>query len=98
MTYQDVSEAARDTDLRFRVAGCIATLDLTGVDIYGPSRHPLAIAENYMWQIAGDQAVYEAYAYAVLNEVPNPGSDPGVVTDAMILAAVQDALGIVPPE
>lgn len=68
-----------------------------GVNIDGPSRQPLAIAENYMWQIAGNQAVYETYAYAVATENPNPGLDPAAVTDAMILAAVEDVLGISDP-
>ena len=47
---------------------------------------PEALASVHMWRIAADIAA--AYAYAVATDLPNPGKDEAVVTDAAILAAV----------
>jgi hypothetical protein len=99
MTYHDVAAAAADNQLRLRVAGCIATLDDNDIPeaMYAMAgRHPVAIADNIMWNVAGDSTISDAYAYGVATDVPNPGDDPAVVTDAMILTAVQDAIGITP--
>lgn len=91
MTYHDVAAAAADNHLRLRVAGCIATLDYTPTS---GRTHVLSIADDIMWEVAGNSEISDAYAYGVLTNVENPGDDPAVVTDAMILTAVQDALGI----
>lgn len=101
MTYHDIAVAAADNQLRLRVAACIATLDGQfdlPSNMSMPNTHPLSIADNIMWHVAGHSDVSDAYAYGVLTEVENPGDDPAVVTDAMILASVQNALGITPPE
>lgn len=91
MTYHDVAAAAQDNHLRLRVAGCVATLDYTPTS---ERTHVLAIADSIMWEVAGESAVSDAYAYGVATDVENPGDDPAVVTDVMILAAVEEALGI----
>jgi hypothetical protein len=93
MGYKAVSDAARDTDLQYRIAGCIATQ--TGYSLpAGVSDNPLAVASHIMWKCAGQPGWGDAYAYAVFTNVPNPGLDEGVITDGMILSAVQAVLGI----
>lgn len=101
MTYHDIAVAAADNDLRLRVAACIATLDGQfdlPLNVSMPNAHPLTVADTIMWHVVGHTEVSDAYAYGVLTEVENPGDDPAVVTDAMILASVQNALNITPPE
>ncbi len=41
-----------------------------------------------MWRIVANGPIADAYSYAVATNVPNPGKDEAVVTDANILAAV----------
>lgn len=52
-----------------------------------------ALASLHMWRICAQSSVSDAYAYAVNTEVPNPGRDEAVITDAVLLAAVQTVLG-----
>lgn len=97
MAYYNIALAAQDNSLRDRIAGCIATLDqgqLSGVG----DNHPPSIADSIMWRVVGDKDVSDAYASGVSAKVKDLGSDPEVVTDAMLLAAVQKALNITPPE
>ena len=82
MSYNHIADAAQDSDLRRRVAACFAQ-QTTGTE------QPEALASVHMWRIAA------AYAYGVDTNVPNPGRDEAVVTDAAILAAVS---AIVNPE
>ena len=93
MAYSDIAAAAQDIQLRLRVAACISTQ--TGYQIpSGIHNHPIAIADYYQWQLAGQPGWGDAYAYAVANENPNHGNDPAVITDGMILSGVQAVLGI----
>ena len=52
------------------------------------TEQPEALASVHMWRIAADPTIADAYAYGVDTDVPNPGRDEAVVTDAAILAAV----------
>ena len=88
MTYNHIADAAQDSDLRRRVAACFAQ-NTTGTE------QPEALASVHMWRIAADATIADAYAYGVDTDVPNPGRDEAVVTDAAILAAVD---AIVAPE
>ena len=81
MSYNHIADAAQDSDLRRRVATCFAQ-QTTGTE------QPEALASVHMWRIAADNDIADAYAYAVATNVPNPGKDEAVVTDAAILAAV----------
>ena len=81
MSYNHIADAAQDSDLRRRVAACFAQ-QTTGTE------QPEALASVHMWRIAADSDIADAYAYAVATNVPNPGKDEAVVTDAAILAAV----------
>ncbi len=86
MTYAAVSQAARDEDLRNRIAACIATENIGGM-------HPLAQADQIQWRVAG--AVADEYSYAVASNVESPGKDLGVIPDATLRTAVLDALGVI---
>ena len=81
MSYNHIADAAQDSDLRRRVAACFAQ-NTTGTE------QPEALASVHMWRIAADNDIAAAYAYAVDTDVPSPGKDEAVVTDANILAAV----------
>ena len=81
MSYNAIAAAAQDADLKRRVAACFAQ------ETDGPEQPP-ALAELHMWRIVANGPIADAYSYAVAANVPNPGKDEAVVTDANILAAV----------
>ena len=91
MSYNHIADAASDSDLRRRVAACFAQ-NTTGTE------QPEALASVHMWRIAADNDIADAYAYAVATNVPNPGRDEAVVTDAAILAAVDAIVNPAPVE
>jgi hypothetical protein len=80
MSYNTQAALAVDGDLRNRVAACAAT---QGV----PS--PVQWADAHLWSLSGAPGWDGAYAYALATGNPRPGYDEGVITDGMILAAVQ---------
>ena len=47
--------------------------------------------QNVQW-IAAAPGFADAYAYALATGVPKPGADPAVITDADLLAAVQQRI------
>lgn len=91
MSYNHIADAAQDSDLRRRVAACFAQ-QTTGTE------QPEALASVHMWRIAADSDIAAAYAYAVDTDVPSPGKDEAVVTDANILAAVEAIVAPDTPE
>lgn len=91
MTYNAIASAAQDPDLRTRVAACFAQ-QTTGPD------QPEALAAVHIWRICADSAIHDAYAYAVATDVEQPGKSESVVTDAMILAAVDAIVNPAPVE
>ena len=99
MTYNHQAAASQDTALRLRVAACIATQDPASYEVpsFSPSGHPLAIADAIMWQCCGQPGWAEAYSYAEETNVPDPGRNEGVITDAVILSGVQAVLGVIAP-
>ena len=82
MSYNAIAAAAQDADLKRRVAACFAQ------ETTGPEQPP-ALAELHIWRIVANGPIADAYSYAVATDVPNPGKDEAVVTDAQILAAVE---------
>ena len=81
MSYNAIAAAAVDADLKRRVAACFAQ-QTTGTE------QPEALASVHMWRIVANGPIADAYSYAVATDVPNPGKDEAVVTDANILDAV----------
>ena len=92
MAYASIAEMSEDVALTRRIAGCIATQDYTPPQ--GIYNTPLAIADVIKWRCVGQPGWAAAYEYAVNSNNPNPGADEAVITDAMILSAVQLILGI----
>lgn len=85
MSYNDVATLAVDPDFRVRVAASYATEP-------GVTMHPLSWTDSYQWTIASAPGFGAAYASAIAGDVPNPGKDESVISDAMILGAVQALL------
>jgi hypothetical protein len=93
MSYKHVYDMARDGNLAIRIAGCVATQ--TGYTLpTGTVDHPVSIAEAIQWLCAGQPGWEDAYAYAIATNIEDPGLNEAVITDEMILSAVQLVLGI----
>ena len=82
MTYRIQAAMAQDRSLHARIAACAAREGIT-------DPHPLAWASDHQWRLAAEPGWDDAYAYAIASGVPDPGGSEGVVTDGMILSAVQ---------
>ena len=58
-----------------------------------PSRCPTPTATTWaathVWAVAAAPGFADAYSSALAGGVPTPGRDPAVITDAMLLGAVQ---------
>ena len=82
MTYTSIAQMAGDPYLRDRITACAATEDATKND-------PVSWAMNHAWQVVAAPGWATAWDSALAADVENPGADPGVITDAMILTQVQ---------
>ena len=87
MSYATMARMAQDADRRRRVAACAAS---EGLGSRGPGW-----ADEHAWEMAAQPGWDAAYAYALAAGVESPGADESVITDGMILAAVQPM--ITPP-
>lgn len=85
MAYFDIALLANDWDFLNRVTACVATEANAPAD-------PQGWATDHRWQIAAAPGFGDAYAYAILSGVNQPGKDASVITDGMILGAVQAEL------
>ena len=78
---------AADPALQARVTGCIA------VQTTGPDQ-PAALMGVHITRICAEPGWAQAWMSALQTGVENPGSDPAVISNEQILAAVQKHLGI----
>ena len=85
MSYNDVRAMVKDHALVERIAACAATQP--GI------ASPLDWAWANVWHLASSPGWDASWDYAEAVPVPNIGADEGVITDAMILSAVQARLG-----
>lgn len=85
MAYSDVAALSSDTDFSLRTQACYATEP--GADASGSN--PATWQADHAWLMAAQPGFGDAYASAVANNVPRPGNDPSVISDAQILTAVQ---------
>ena len=85
MAYLDVFAMTQDTPLHGRLAAAAATEQAPGDPDLWVATNRYALASAPGWG--------EAWASAVAAENENPGADPGVITDGMILSQVQAILG-----
>ncbi|QJD49999.1 hypothetical protein SEA_RASOVI_22 [Microbacterium phage Rasovi] len=91
MSYATVALMRRDYDLANRVAACVA--------VEGISDYPEQWAGENAWALAAQPGWAEAWESAVVSHPDpdyRPALDEGVITDGMILSAVQ-SLHAVPP-
>lgn len=80
MSYATIAVCAKDQALQDRVNAAIAG---EGVDA------PASIMFEMIWAISASSDIAAAYASALAAGNPNPGGDDAVITDQMILSAVQ---------
>ena len=85
MAYIDVHAMTTSGSLHGRLAAAAATEHLAGDPERWVAEHRYELASAPGW---GD-----AWASAVASDNPDPGADPGVITDGMILSQVQAIAG-----
>lgn len=85
MSYANIVSAARSQSLIDRVTACAAQQHL-GM--------PERWAKDNAWQVAAQPGWGDAWASAVASGIEDPGADEGVITDPMILSAVQTLAGL----
>lgn len=85
MTYATVAVIRRDYDLANRVAACVA--------VEGLATYPEQWAGEHAWELAAQPGWAAAWESALANHPDDdeyrPSLDEGVITDGMILSAVQ---------
>jgi hypothetical protein len=74
MSYFDIADMAQNQDLQDRIYACAAQEHLDSVNV-------LRICAAPGWDAA--------WSSAITSGVENPGRDPGVISDEMILSSVQ---------
>ena len=89
MSYNDVADVAEDGGLFRRVSAAAAKEG---------EEQPQWWAQQNAWHLAASPGWGEAYASARANNVPNPGTNEGVITDGMILSAVQARRALIPSD
>lgn len=80
MSYSTVNICAHDQQLQGRVSAACAQEG---------AAEPETAMWKLMWTIAAAADIEAAYASAIAADNPNPGGDESVITDGMILSAVQ---------
>lgn len=80
MSFNTINVCAADAALQGRVTACAAG------EIHGS---PVTIVADLIWLVAAASDIEAAYAFALAAGNPNPGGDEAVITDQMILSAVQ---------
>jgi hypothetical protein len=106
MSYTSINQCVNDEALVDRVtAGAMkeawASDEYSETSFGATLRNSPNLAQTvFMWPVSIDNEA--AYSYAVDSDNPNPGGDPGVISDAAIQAGVQAhwpyAEGEAPPE
>ena len=80
MSYNTINACANDQAFAARLNAAAATQG---------SADPVADAYLLRWQVSVASDIEAAYASALAAGNPNPGGDESVITDQMILSAVQ---------
>lgn len=87
MSYNTIALNAADPAFQRRLLACTAQ---EGAD------NPNQAAYALTWPVVTRSDIEAAYASALAASNPNPGGDEGVITDQMILGAVQAELPNLP--
>lgn len=94
MSYQMIYRSTQDFELVERIMACV-TQEAWNNPSFSTSDYAKSVkyeSENsrkMIWAVCIASDIAGAYEYAVNNNNPNPGGDPAVITDGMILANVQ---------
>ena len=80
MSYSTINACAHDTVLQGRITAAVAA--------EGESE-PTMIVGGLIWPVAAAPDIAAAYASALAAGNENPGGDEAVISDQMILSAVQ---------
>lgn len=83
MSYLTQSKIAADSSILLRLTACAA---IEGVE------HPSEWVNTRVWQVATQPGWHEAYGDALAAGGTDPGADEAVITDGMILSAVQSLI------
>lgn len=89
MSYSSIAQAAVSSSLRVRIAACVAQEGHAGLTLQTGA---LMQADSIQWQCCAEPGWDHAWESALAGNVLDPGADPAVITDAMILSAVQKHL------
>lgn len=80
MSYNNIADMATDDNLLRRVTAAAYEEQLADAGVW---------AQGAMWEVAAQPGWSDAWGYAVAAGVDNIGRDESVITDGMILSAVQ---------
>lgn len=80
-----ISQCRGDGAFYSRVTACIAQEQKAK----GEPIFPESVINSMIWAVATASDVEAAYESALAADNPDPGGDPSVITDGMILANVQ---------
>lgn len=83
MSYGTIYACVADMAFLNRVTACCAQ-EGSGI--------PQGTASSIIWQVAAHADIEAAYSSALAAQNPDPGGDESVITDQMILSAVQAEL------
>lgn len=78
MSYSTIARCANDTAFAERVRAASSQ-----------EGHGANVPSEYLWDLSAKSDIEAAYASAVAGGNENPGGDESVITDGMILSAVQ---------
>lgn len=81
MSYNAQAIIAHDQQILNRVIACAASENVPD--------HPVAWVNNRAWRFAAQPGWGSKYASALAANIPDPGLDESVISDADILTAVQ---------
>jgi hypothetical protein len=81
MSYSTINQCVSDGAFQGRLTAACAQEDVPPDPITG--------MWNIRWEVAAKPDIEAAYASAIAADNPNPGGDETVITDQMILSAVQ---------
>lgn len=85
MSFTTINRCANDASFQGRLTACAAQ-EITARD---EIRDPTPVMFQLRWPVSAAADIEAAYASAVAGENPDPGGDESVITDQMILSAVQ---------
>lgn len=95
MSYGNQAALARDQDFLDRCTAA-AAVEIHALEPSSPTP-PQQWVYEHSWHLAGAPGFGDAYASGIANGLARPGLDDAVITDGMILGAVQALLADYPP-